>query len=49
MCANRVYLTFDDGPDPELTPRVLDLGMLLITNFALWALALELPNVLRQL
>jgi len=24
MCANRVYLTFDDGPDPEWTPRVLD-------------------------
>lgn len=30
-------------------PRVLDLGMALTTNFAIWALLLELPNVLRQL
>jgi len=22
---NNVYLTFDDGPDPEVTPRVLDI------------------------
>jgi peptidoglycan-N-acetylglucosamine deacetylase len=25
LCAARVYLTFDDGPDPEWTPRILDL------------------------
>jgi hypothetical protein len=30
-------------------PRVLDLAMALTTNFALWALILELPDVLRQL
>lgn len=24
MHTNAVYLTFDDGPDPEWTPRVLD-------------------------
>ena len=24
MSVDRVYLTFDDGPDPEWTPRVLD-------------------------
>lgn len=22
---NRVYLTFDDGPIPEITPKVLDI------------------------
>lgn len=25
MRSNSVYLTFDDGPDPEMTPRLLDL------------------------
>ena len=29
MCANRVYLTIDDGPDPEWTPRVLEAPQLI--------------------
>ena len=30
-------------------PRMLDLAMALTANFALWALILELPDVVRQL
>ncbi|WP_129642095.1 polysaccharide deacetylase family protein [Peristeroidobacter agariperforans] len=51
MCANRVYLTFDDGPDPEWTPRVLDAleqEGVKATFFAIGQQAQRLPDLLRR-
>lgn len=51
MCANRVYLTFDDGPDPEWTPRVLDAlekAGVQATFFAIGQQAQRLPDLMRR-
>lgn len=51
MCANRVYLTFDDGPDPEWTPRVLDAldkEGVKATFFAIGQQAQRLPDLVRR-
>ena len=51
MCANRVYLTFDDGPDPEWTPRVLDAlekEGVKATFFAIGQQAQRLPDLMRR-
>lgn len=51
MCANRVYLTFDDGPDPEWTPRVLDAldkEGVKATFFAIGQQAQRLPDLIRR-
>ena len=51
MCANRVYLTFDDGPDPEWTPRVLDAlekQGVTATFFAIGQQAQRLPDLMRR-
>lgn len=51
MCANRVYLTFDDGPDPEWTPRVLDVldkESVKATFFAIGQQAQRLPELVRR-
>ena len=48
----RVYLTFDDGPDPEVTPRILDIlttrqGK--ATFFILGSSALRCPDLIRRM
>jgi len=51
MCANRIYLTFDDGPDPEWTPRVLDAldkESVKATFFAIGQQAQRLPDLMRR-
>lgn len=51
MGANRVYLTFDDGPDPEWTPRVLDVlekADVKATFFAIGQQAQRLPDLMRR-
>jgi peptidoglycan/xylan/chitin deacetylase (PgdA/CDA1 family) len=51
VCANRVYLTFDDGPDPEWTPRVLDVldkENVKATFFAIGQQAQRLPDLMRR-
>lgn len=52
MCADRVYLTFDDGPDPEWTPRVLnvlDKGGAKATFFAIGQQAQQSPDLVRRI
>jgi peptidoglycan/xylan/chitin deacetylase (PgdA/CDA1 family) len=52
MCANRVYLTFDDGPDPEWTPRVLDVldkEGAKATFFAIGQQAQQSPDLIRRI
>jgi peptidoglycan/xylan/chitin deacetylase (PgdA/CDA1 family) len=52
MCANRVYLTFDDGPDPEWTPRVLnvlDKEGAKATFFAIGQQAQQSPELIRRI
>lgn len=49
--AKCVYLTFDDGPDPQWTPRVLDIlarAGATATFFVIGALARRTPELLRQ-
>lgn len=51
MSADRVYLTFDDGPDPEWTPRVLDAleqAKAKATFFAVGQQAQRLPDLMRR-
>ncbi|HWK51380.1 MAG TPA: polysaccharide deacetylase family protein [Steroidobacter sp.] len=51
MCANRVYLTFDDGPDPAWTPRVLDAleqASAKATFFAIGQQAQRTPELMRR-
>ncbi|HEY5757977.1 MAG TPA: polysaccharide deacetylase family protein [Steroidobacter sp.] len=51
MSADRVYLTFDDGPDPEWTPRVLDAleqAKVKATFFAVGQQAQRLPDLVRR-
>ncbi|MBM0107688.1 polysaccharide deacetylase family protein [Steroidobacter sp. S1-65] len=51
MTADRVYLTFDDGPDPEWTPRVLDTladAGVKATFFAVGQQALRSPDLMRR-
>jgi len=48
---SRVYLTFDDGPDPEWTPRILDLlaeANVRATFFVVGRRARELGALLRR-
>jgi peptidoglycan/xylan/chitin deacetylase (PgdA/CDA1 family) len=48
----RVYLTFDDGPDPEWTPRILDLlasAGASATFFVIGRLARQHPHLVRRL
>lgn len=49
---NEIALTFDDGPDPEVTPQVLDLldahGMR-ATFFCIGARAAEYPDLVRDI
>jgi peptidoglycan-N-acetylglucosamine deacetylase len=47
-----VYLTFDDGPDPEWTPRVLDAldeAQVRATFFAIGEQAQRLPDLMRRI
>ena len=51
VSADRVYLTFDDGPDPEWTPRVLDAleqAKAKATFFAVGQQAQRLPDLIRR-
>jgi peptidoglycan/xylan/chitin deacetylase (PgdA/CDA1 family) len=51
VSADRVYLTFDDGPDPEWTPRVLDAleqAKVKATFFAVGQQAQRLPDLMRR-
>src|SRR5262245_774024 len=51
MTGDRVYLTFDDGPDEEWTPRVLDIraaAQIAATFFAVGANARRLPHLVRR-
>jgi peptidoglycan/xylan/chitin deacetylase (PgdA/CDA1 family) len=51
VSADRVYLTFDDGPDPEWTPRVLDAleqAKVKATFFAVGQQAQRLPDLTRR-
>jgi peptidoglycan/xylan/chitin deacetylase (PgdA/CDA1 family) len=51
VSADRVYLTFDDGPDPEWTPRVLDAleqAKVKATFFAVGQQAQRLPDLVRR-
>lgn len=51
MSAERVYLTFDDGPDPEWTPRVLDTlaqAGVQATFFAVGQQAQRSPELMRR-
>jgi peptidoglycan-N-acetylglucosamine deacetylase len=51
VSADRVYLTFDDGPDPEWTPRVLDVleqAKVKATFFAVGQQAQRLPELMRR-
>jgi peptidoglycan/xylan/chitin deacetylase (PgdA/CDA1 family) len=52
VCGNRVALTFDDGPHPDFTPRVLDiLGAhgVKATFFCLGCLAEKHPGIVRRM
>lgn len=52
MRANEVYLTFDDGPDPEWTPRVLDAleqAGAHATFFAIGLQARQAPDLMRRI
>jgi peptidoglycan-N-acetylglucosamine deacetylase len=49
---NALYLTFDDGPHPEVTPRVLEILSLYnikATFFCVGKNAEEFPNVVKQI
>ena len=49
---NGIYLTFDDGPDPEWTPRVLDAlehADAKATFFAIGAQAQRAPELMRRI
>lgn len=51
VSADRIYLTFDDGPDPEWTPRVLDAleqAKAKATFFAVGQQAQRLPDLMRR-
>lgn len=51
-CAGRVALTFDDGPDPDVTPRVLDLldrHGARATFFCIGSRAAKHPGLLREI
>ena len=50
--SNTVYLTFDDGPDPEWTPRVLDAldeAQVPATFFAIGEEAKRSPDLVRRI
>lgn len=50
--AGRVYLTFDDGPDPQWTPRILDIlaeAAVPATFFLVGRLAVRHPALVRRL
>ena len=50
--ARVVYLTFDDGPDPQWTPRILDIlaeADVLATFFLVGRLAVRHPSLVRRL
>lgn len=52
MSVDRVYLTFDDGPDPEWTPRVLDVleqEDVKATFFAIGQQAQRAPDLMRRI
>jgi peptidoglycan/xylan/chitin deacetylase (PgdA/CDA1 family) len=52
VSGGRVYLTFDDGPDPEWTPRVLDAldqAQVKATFFAIGEQARRAPDVMRRI
>lgn len=52
VIADRVYLTFDDGPDPEWTPRVLDAlehAGAKATFFAIGQQAERAPDLMRRM
>ena len=52
MSGDRVYLTFDDGPDPEWTPRVLDAlaqAGVPATFFAIGRQAELAPDLMRRI
>ncbi|HEY0939002.1 MAG TPA: polysaccharide deacetylase family protein [Steroidobacter sp.] len=52
MSTDRVYLTFDDGPDPEWTPRVLDVleqAHVKATFFAIGQHAQRAPDLMRRI
>ena len=52
MSDDRVYLTFDDGPDPEWTPRVLDAleqAGVQATFFAIGQQAQRAPDLMRRI
>ena len=52
MSGDRVYLTFDDGPDPEWTPRVLDAlaqAKVKATFFAIGQQAQRSPDLVRRI
>lgn len=49
---DQIYLTFDDGPDPEWTPRVLDAlaeAQVRATFFAIGAQAQRSPELVRRI
>lgn len=51
VSSDRVYLTFDDGPDPEWTPRVLDVladAGVKATFFAVGQQAQRSPDLMRR-
>ena len=48
----RIYLTFDDGPDPEVTPRILDLleqWQARATFFVIGEQAIRHPGLVREI
>lgn len=50
--ARRVYLTFDDGPDPQWTPRILDIlaqAVAPATFFLVGQLAVRHPALVRRM
>ncbi len=50
--SDRIYLTFDDGPDPEWTPRVLDAlaaAQVKATFFAIGEQAVRAPELMRRI
>lgn len=50
--SDRIYLTFDDGPDPEWTPRVLDAlanAQVKATFFAIGEQAQRAPELMRRI
>jgi peptidoglycan-N-acetylglucosamine deacetylase len=49
--SGRVYLTFDDGPDPQWTPKILDAlaaAQVRATFFVIGACARRSPDLLRR-